>query len=147
MKIKKVDTPAAGSWSRDCELIYLTDCKGFKLHYHRDEDDTYWSLQCEHIVAYKVVSEEFSTFGSLGKMPVEGAFFEILDSPWKREFGPERVDILDKCKHYVLRFYDETVEIIAQKLIFEQVQHTLFDPLLNRAKSREVGGRTRVVLF
>jgi hypothetical protein len=54
MKVEKVDTPAAGTWARDCELLCLSDCKGFKISYHRDEDDTYWSLQCKGIVAYKV---------------------------------------------------------------------------------------------
>ncbi len=128
MKIEKVDTPAAGTWARDCELLCLSDCKGFKIRYHRDEDDTYWSLQCKGIVAYKVMGEEFSTTGYLIKLPVDGAFFEILDSPWIREFGQERSRILDKCKHYVLRFYDETIEIIAQDFVFEQLKEK---PIIN----------------
>lgn len=122
MKIERVDTPAAGTWARDCELLCLSDCKGFKIRYHRDEDDTYWSLQCKGIVAYKVMGEEFSTIGYLMKLPVDGAFFEILDSPWIREFGQERSRILDKCKHYVLQFYDETIEIVAQDFVFEQLK-------------------------
>ena len=120
MKVEKLDTPAAGTWARDCELLCLSDCKGFKISYHTDEDDTHWSLQCKGIVAYKVISEEFSAIGYLLNLPAEGAFFQILDSPWIREFGQERARILDKCKHYVLRFYDETVEIIAQDFMFEQ---------------------------
>ena len=119
---EKIDTPAAGTWARDCELICLSDCKGFRLSYHKDEDDTYWSMQCEGIVAYKVLGEEFSRTGYLINLPVDGAFFEILDSPWIREFGQGQARILDKCKHYVLRFYDETIEIIAQKIIFEQLK-------------------------
>jgi hypothetical protein len=122
MKIEKINTPAAGTWSRDCELICLSDCKGFRLSYHRDEDDTYWSMKCEGIVAYKVIGEEFSTTGYLIDLPVEGSFFEILDSPWIHEFGEERSRILDKCKHYVLQFYDGTVEIIAQNYVFEQLK-------------------------
>lgn len=120
MKIEKIDTPAAGTWARDCELLCLSDCKGFKIAYHRDEDDTYWRLQCGRIVAYKVTNEEFSRAGYLINLPIEGAFFEVFDSPWIREFGQERARILDKCKHYVLRFYDETIEIIAQDFMFEQ---------------------------
>jgi hypothetical protein len=65
MKIEKIDIAAAGTWARDCELLCLSDCKGFKISYHRDEDDTYWSLQCKGIVAYKVMGEEFSTTGYL----------------------------------------------------------------------------------
>jgi len=122
MKVEKINTPAAGTWSRDCELIHLIDHKGLKITYHRDEDDTYWCVHCESIVAYKVISEEFSISGYLINMPIDGAFFEILDSPWIREFGPEQGEILNKCKHYVLEFYDETIEIIAQDFIFEQLK-------------------------
>ena len=122
MKIEKIDTSAAGTWARDCELIRLSDYKDFKISYHRDGDDTYWSVQCEGVVAYKVISEEFSRYGYLINLPTEGAFFEILDSPWICEFGREEARILDKCKHYVLRFYDETIEIIAQEFIFEQLE-------------------------
>lgn len=128
MKVEKVDTLAAGTWARDCELLCLSDCKGFKISYHRDEDDTYWSLQCKRIVAYKVMGEEFSTTGYLIKLPADGAFFEIIDSPWIREFGQERSRILDKCKHYVLRFYDETIEIIGQDFVFEQLKEK---PIIN----------------
>ena len=126
MKVEKVDTPAAGTWARDCELLCLSDCKGFKISYHRDEDDTYWSLQCRGIVAYKVMGEEFATIGYLIKLPADGAFFEIIDSPWMREFGQERSRIVDKCKHYVLRFYDETIEIIGQDFVFEQLKEKPF---------------------
>jgi hypothetical protein len=122
MKVEKINTPAAGTWARDCELLCLSQCKGLRLKYHRDEDDTYWSLQCERIVAYKVTSEEFSRAGYLINLPVDGAFYEIFDSPWIREFGREQSSILDKCKHYILKFYDEAVEIIAQDFVFEQLK-------------------------
>ncbi len=36
----------------------------------------------------------------------------------------KRYDIfLDKCKHYVLQFYDETIEIIAHNFAFEQLKN------------------------
>ena len=63
MKIEKINTPAAGTWARDCELINLAQYKGLKINYRRDEDDTFWSIQCERIVASKVVDEEFSRTG------------------------------------------------------------------------------------
>jgi len=96
--------------------------------YYKDENNTYWSLQFKGVIAYKVMGEEFSRAGYLIKLPVEGAFFEILDSSWIREFGQERSRILDKCKHYVLRFYDETIEIIAQDSMFEQLKEK---PIIN----------------
>ncbi|MBA3238020.1 MAG: hypothetical protein H0T62_06680 [Parachlamydiaceae bacterium] len=122
MKIEKIDTPAAGTWARDCELLCLSDYKGFKIIYHREEDDTYWSAKSQGIVAYKVIGEEFSTTGYLMGFPVDGAFFEVLDSPWMLEFGEEDDRILSKCKHYVLKFYDETIEIITRDIVFEQLK-------------------------
>jgi hypothetical protein len=122
MKIEKIDTPAAGTWARDCELLSLSDYKEFKLSFHRDQDDSYWGRQCRGIIAYKVFNEEFSRASYLIELSLCGAFFEILDSPWIGEFGREQARILNRCKHYVLRFYDETVEIIAQDFVFEQLK-------------------------
>lgn len=128
MKIKQINTPSAGTWARDCELLFLSQCKGFRLIYHKDEDDTYWIIRCEGIVAYQVSGEEFSREGYLINLPVEGAFFEILDSPWIAAFGKDKSRILDKCKHCVFRFYDETIEIIAQNFVFEQLKEKpIFD--------------------
>ncbi len=121
MKIKTINIPAAGTWARDCELISLLYHKGFKLNYHKDEDDTYWSMQFEGVIAYQVFSEEFSMQDCLAKLPVEGAFFEILDSPWISEFRDNKPEILDKCKHYALRFYDEKIEVIASRFTFEKL--------------------------
>ncbi len=63
MKVERLNTLADGTWARDCELLCLSDCKGFKIAYHRDEDDTYWTLQCKGIVVYNVIGEEFSRTG------------------------------------------------------------------------------------
>lgn len=121
MKIKALTFLGTGTGARDCELICLSDYKDFKINYHRDKDSTYWSLRCKGVVAYKVISEEFSLTGYLLDIPIKGAFFEILDSPWINEFGSEKAKTLDRCKHYVLRFYDETIEIIAREFIFEKL--------------------------
>lgn len=122
MRIKLIDTPAAGTWARDCELIDLNlDKHGFKISYYRDEDNTYWIMRSS-ITAFKLTSEELSTRGYLINLIVDGAFFEILDSPWIEELGGENSRILVGCRHFVLKFYDETLEIIAQKLEFEQLK-------------------------
>lgn len=127
MKVELIDAPVTGTWTRECELKSLsdgvqTDNVGFRISFCRKEDDTYWILRCEHIIAYKVISEEFIDTGYLMNLPVESAFFEIYDSPWIQEFERIVSKNLDKCKHYVLKFCDETVEIIAQKFIFEQLK-------------------------
>ncbi|MEL7432197.1 MAG: hypothetical protein AAGI90_06725 [Chlamydiota bacterium] len=122
MKTRKIKIAGAESSTRDCKRLCLVHYKELKINYHRGRDDTYWRLQCERIIAYKVTSKEFSRGNYLKHMPIEEGFFEVLDSPWMSEFGKEENKILDKCKHYVLLFYDETVEIIAQKFAFEQLK-------------------------
>jgi hypothetical protein len=126
MKVIPIDTPGTGTWARDCELIclsdsYLSDCKGFRVSYRRDEDDTYWMMHCETITAYKVISEELSTTGYLINLPADGAFYEILDSPWLAELG-NKDRILSGYRHFVLQFYEETIEVIAKHLYFEQLK-------------------------
>lgn len=86
MKIEKINTPAAGAWARDCELICLADSRGFRIGYHKDEDNTYWSLQCEHIIAYQVIGEKFSTRGYLMHLPAEGALVPLLSRKSLRVF-------------------------------------------------------------
>ena len=124
MKIIKMEIPAAGTWSRDCELIRLVQHqrKGFELTYYKDENNTYWNMKCEMIVAYKVTSEEFSTIGRPITLSADGAFFEIEDSPWVYELCRDRAELLKKCKHYIFRFYDETIEMMCQEITFDQLK-------------------------
>jgi hypothetical protein len=122
MKFIQMDTPAAGEWSRDCELISLAYYDDFILDYHRDEDNTYWRVRTEGFLTFKLIGEEFSREGYLADLPIGGEFFEILDSPWIGGFSEYKAEIVNKCKHFVLQFYDETVEILAQNIIFEQLK-------------------------
>ncbi len=78
-------------------------------------------MQVEGVIAYKVTSHEFS-IEYRGKLPTDGAFFEIHDSPWIALFKDYEPGIMSKCKHFYLSFYDETVEIIAQSLFFKQLE-------------------------
>jgi hypothetical protein len=122
MKFQELKIPAAGTWARDCELIFLTHGKELKIGYYRDEDTTYWSLTCKGIMACKLVGEEISRFNYLSETPTDGAFYEILESPWIIELSVHRPEFFENCKHYVLQFYDETIEIIANEFIFEQLK-------------------------
>jgi len=122
MKFKPMNIPAAGTWARDGELISISNYNGLTIAYHNDENDSYWSIQCEVILGYKVISYDFSRVGYLENLPTEGTFFEIIDSPWIKEFEPYKLEFLDKCKHYIFRFYDHTIEVIAQIFTFEQLK-------------------------
>ena len=116
MKIKKIKIAAAGAWARDCELLCLAQHKGLKINYHRDGDDTYWRLQCERIIAYQVINEEFSRDGYLINMPVEGAFFEILDSPWISEFGRRRLEFWINVNIMYFGFMTKQLRLLLKNL-------------------------------
>lgn len=121
MRVKTIDIPTAGASARACQLISLNDDEGLMLNYCIDEDNGYWRLQCRLIVAYEVVGNEYAMKDYLLKLPDKGIFFEILDSPWISKFGDYKAEILAQCKHYVFRFYNETIEIIAQNFYFEKL--------------------------
>lgn len=123
MKVQELDNPAAGTWSRDCELIHFSLQDDMQLLYYKDEDRTHWEVEIWGIIAYKYICEEFSNVGYLEKLPVEGAFYEILDSPWVEEFEVFlENNKYGEIKHFVLQFYDETLEFLAQTLIFKPVK-------------------------
>lgn len=121
MKIQNINAPGAGSWARDCELISCKIEKGLIIHYHKDEDDTFWSISCEGLIAFKFTAEELSTAGYLVNLPTDGAFFEVIDSPWISEFE-FNARLIQDCKHYIFEFYDETLEIIAKQVIFNKIE-------------------------
>jgi hypothetical protein len=120
MNVQILNIPAAGESSRDCELICFLNFREYILNYHKDSDHTYWNVSWEGMVAYKVISEEFALGGYLMNLPKEGAFYEVTDSPWIAEFNNYK-DI-SKCKHYIFRFYDETIELIARKVTFTKLE-------------------------
>jgi hypothetical protein len=117
MLIKTLDVPAAGTWARDCILISLSYTDELKISYQK-EDDTLWELQGQGVIAFNLASEEFSLAPFLLNLPVEGAFFEMLDSPLLAELELKFSKKLNGYKHYIFKFYDETVEVILQKVDF-----------------------------
>jgi|GEM_PF-5738980 len=122
MQISEIKIPAAGEWPRDCELKSISLNKGLLLNYHRESDDSNWNLKFEIIPAYKVIGEEFSRSGYLSELPINGSFFEILDSPWIKELRVNDHHSTKNCKHYVFQFYDETIEVLAGRFSFEQTK-------------------------
>lgn len=122
MQIKIIGNDAAGTWARDCELIKLTYCNGLTIDYYKDENETYWRAHFKDVAAYKKICEELSVYGYLEELPIDGAFFVILDSPWIAELKTSPEKNIDKLKHFILRFYDETIEIVARDCFFDQLK-------------------------
>jgi hypothetical protein len=122
MQVITLNIPAAGEWSRDCILKSLVYKNELKISYQK-EDDTLWELQCQGVLAFNLAAEEFALGRFLLKLPVEGAFYEIIDSPWIAEMELKFSKNLSKYKHYVLEFYDEIIEIILEKINFRSIKN------------------------
>jgi hypothetical protein len=122
MKIQHLDQNFSGTWHRDCELLDLK-CKPkpLELTYYRDEDATYWKISFDSLVAFKVITEELGTLSYLISLPVDGAFYELSESPWLLELINTDVHFVKKAKHYVFCFYDEVLEVIAPSFTIEQL--------------------------
>lgn len=123
MKVINLDIPAAGTWKRDCELTDIQIKPSIFLKFNKESDDTVWKIGFNDFIAIKINSEEFTADECLRNLPAKGSFFEIRSSPWLESLLKHtQRDILKKCKHFVFQFYDETIEIIAQNFVLEQLK-------------------------
>jgi len=124
MKFIALDIPATGTWIRDCELYAFNRYPHLSLEFTKESDETAWKITFNDFIAFKVTSHEFMIHLLLLKeLPDHGAFYLIENSPWLHELkGIEKPEILDTCKHYVLFFYEEVVEIISNNISCEKVK-------------------------
>lgn len=67
-------------------------------------------LQVIQIVPHEVHSFWYLTEGDT----FDNGILEVEDSSWIKNFSPTH---LTKCKHFILEFYDEIVEVICESLI------------------------------
>ena len=123
MRFINLDIPPAGTWLRDCILYAFSKDPILSLEFTKESDETKWRIFFDDFIAFKITSHEFAIHLILLKeMPNESAFFILDESPWLKDLKKlNRPHILDACKHYVLFFYDEVVEVISQKIQYEKI--------------------------
>ena len=81
--IKYLDKSFSGTWHRDCELLsFKFKPSPLELIYYRDEDSTNWKINFDSVAAFRLITEELSVFDYLIFLPVDGSFYELVDSPW-----------------------------------------------------------------
>lgn len=114
MKIVVLNTPVSGNWHRDSDLLSLSGkLSDIELVIEKDSDASIWSIMFTDTTAYRVTSEEFSTTGLLGRLPVTGGFFEVIESPWIAELSHGGSENIEGSRHFIYCCYDEVIEIIA----------------------------------
>ena len=123
MNVLKLDTPVKAPWCRSLELqsiTYKTD--SIALRVSEDCEDPGWKnwlIRFDNIQGLKVTTEE-SDFEISNKINEEGAFFEFKRSKWLYSLGLDKVHYMAKSRHFVVRCYDEVVEVAAWKIDFVQ---------------------------
>jgi hypothetical protein len=110
-----LDIPPAGSWKRDCELCAFS-MNPLSLQFVKDSDNSKWEINFDDYIAFKVTSEEFTIH--LDNVPISGSFFLANDSLWLNDLKRIKSDVLNECKHFVLFFYDEVVEVISKNMTY-----------------------------
>lgn len=115
MKFVICDVPPAGSWKRDCELLDFK-LRPLSFQFLRDSDGSKWEVTFQSYIAFKVTSEEFTNH--LLFLPEEGSIYTIEDSDWLKYLKKIDTPILIGCKHFILCFYDEIIEVIAKEMAY-----------------------------
>ena len=109
----KWDVPIVASWARASLLASVTyDDSGVRVLLYEEESEQRYSLHFKNVQGLCVTTEECpSRVAHL--MPNDGGFFEIMNSEWIGNLGGEDVPFLNKSHHYVVRCYDEIIEVVA----------------------------------
>ena len=119
MNFTILNIPAAGIWKRDCGLLDFS-LSPLSFEFIKDSDSTRWKMVFNDYVAFKFTAEEFTVH--LTKLPENGSFYLIEDSSWIKELCKSNSDVIKKCRHYVLFFYNEVVEIISPGFSLTQIE-------------------------
>jgi hypothetical protein len=118
MKFLILDIPPAGSWKRDCELTSF-NLYPLSLEILKESDDSKWKISFDGFIAFKVTAEEFTIH--LKNVPTDGSFYLAKESVWLEDLRKTDPNILEKCNHYILFLYDEVIEVISKKIIYDKI--------------------------
>ena len=111
--------PVLESWLHDGDLLFPDTNEGFAAPpdgiVGAQVSDAWVVLQGVQVV--QVVPEEVHSYWHRGLPsvgPEASNLWRIDDSEWLRTFNPRH---LAECQHFVLEFYDELLEVVAEALV------------------------------
>ena len=118
MLVETWDVPVTAEWQKSNVLVdfaYSED--GLEIELVEGESKQQWLLQFEEILGFKVIRDEWSEW-SAEPFPADGAFFEIVDSPWLEALGVTVSSLEDAPHHYIICCKRELLEVAAWECIF-----------------------------
>ena len=118
MDIAAWDVPINATWQNSNILIDLAyNEDGLEIVLLEEERRQRWVMHFEEILAYKVITEEWSKW-STQQIPADGGFFEILDSPWLAALGLTETPLEKTPHHFLICCQRELIEVAAWDCIF-----------------------------
>ncbi len=121
MKPILLTIPPAGIWKRDCELLDFRLMPILYFDFTKDSNQSKWRIEFTEYISFKITSEEFLIHLQKIDFPVGGSFYLIENSSWVAELGKIPHPATAKIKHYVLFFYDEVIEVIAEEMKYTEL--------------------------
>lgn len=118
MDITAWDVPINASWQKSNILIDLAfNEDGLEMVLLEEESRQRWVMRFEKILAFKVITEEWSKWSS-EHIPADGGFFEIIDSPWLAALGLAETSLENAPHHYLICCQQQLIEVAAWDCIF-----------------------------
>ena len=112
MQARPWEVPIRAAWHRATELTEVRfGREGLTLRLVEEDTEQTWVMTFASVQAFKSTTEECAA-SILSRLPEQGGFFEVLDSPWLDELGRGQASFLDEARHYVICCYDEVIEIV-----------------------------------
>lgn len=121
MDVESWDVPVISTWQKSNTLVDFSYTEhGLEIVLIEEESKQRWVLIFEEIIGFKVISDEWSKW-STELIPPDGAFFEIIDSPWLAALGITDSSLEDAPRHFVIICQRELIEVAGREFTITAV--------------------------
>lgn len=121
MKLEELLGAYSGKSHRDCDLLeFKGPLSKLELKYEKESDGSQWKIAFGDAYACRIVSEELVSSHLLSITLKQCSFYVMTSSEWIKEFRKVSGKAMGNAQHFILFFYDEVIEIIAETLIPEK---------------------------
>ncbi len=118
MDIAAWEVPINATWQKSNVLIDLAYGEdGLEIVLLEQESRQRWVMHFEEILAFKVITDEWSKW-SAEQIPADGGFFEMIDSPWLAALGLTDTSLEDTPHHFLICCQRELIEVAARECRF-----------------------------
>lgn len=118
MNVETWDVPVVATWQKSNTLVdFAYSENGLEIEIVEGESNQQWLLHFEKFLGFKVIGNEWAEW-SVEPIPPDGAFFEIIGSPWLDALGVTESSLEDTPHHFVICCKRELIEVAAWECTF-----------------------------